>query len=91
MDNNKKWADFIARYYGDESFASEVDKDPTVMMRKHGFDVPDGKTICLHKNTDDTLNFVLPPSPMSEIDSEDMGKIFGGCCSGGQDWCSTNC
>ena len=78
MDNIKAWKDLVARYYGDAAFASEVDKDPTAMIRKHGITIPEGKTICFHKNNDDTINVVLPPNPSSEMNSEEMGSVFGG-------------
>lgn len=78
MANRKIWADFIARYYGDASFASEVDKDPAVIMRKHGINIPEGKNVCLHKPDGDTIHITFPPNPSSEARSEEMGDVFGG-------------
>ena len=74
----KTWDNFVARYYGDASFASEVDKDPTEAMRKAGIEIPTGMKACLHKNTKNEVHVCLPPNPAEGLRNEDLSSVYGG-------------
>ena len=80
--NKKAWSEFVAKYYGDSSYASEVDKDPAAALRSAGIPIPDGKTVCLHKPPKDgKLHIGLPPDPTSKVSNEDLHEIYAGECA----------
>lgn len=59
-ENQKKFLDIIARYYGDPDFKAEVDSDPTQALKDEGVDIPDGSKVELLFNTDKKVHIVLP-------------------------------
>ena len=79
--NKQAWTDFVARYYGDPSYASEVDKDPAKALRAAGFNVPEGKKVNLLKHTAGVVNIPLPPNPASGVSEDDLMETFAGVCT----------
>ena len=54
------YIDFVAKYWGDPEFRKRVDQDPAAVLRKEGFDVPDGTAVTLLQSDSDRLHVVLP-------------------------------
>ena len=72
----------IARAWNDLTFKSKLKDDPHGALAEHGVEVPEGQTIKVVENTDDTVHLVLPAAPPNseELNVNDLEKVAGGLC-----------
>ena len=54
------YTNIVAKYYGDPDFKTQVDADPTTVLKAEGLIVPDGVEVKLAFNTPTVLHIVLP-------------------------------
>lgn len=58
--NQRIYADFVAKYYGDPDFRAKVDANPTVALKAEGLYIPDGAKVKLLFNEGKVIHIVLP-------------------------------
>lgn len=75
----------IAQAWTDPQFKDKLLTDPHAALADHGVDVPEGISVNVVENTDDTVHLVLPVSPRhagddsgEELSAEEMEKVAGG-------------
>lgn len=54
------FANIVARYYGDPEFKARMDANPAEVLREENMEIPEGVSVKLLFNTDNTLHIVLP-------------------------------
>ena len=70
----------IARAWSDETFKDKLVSDPRAALAEQGVEVPEGKTINVVENTDDTVHLVLPvkPADAGDVSADQLEKVAGG-------------
>ena len=55
--------------------------DPKAVMAEHGIDVPDGMSVNVVENTDNTVHITMPQAPAGhdELSDEELSNVAGGC------------
>jgi hypothetical protein len=63
----------------DEAFKKRLMVNPATTLGEHGISAPDGKTIRVVENTNDTVHLVLPAKPtQAELSDEQLDQVAGG-------------
>ena len=58
----------VTRAWQDPDFAARLLKDPQKALQDSGFQLPtDVKNIHFHQDSEDTVHFVVPPSPAGDF------------------------
>ena len=70
----------IARAWTEPEFKKKLVGDPHSALAEHGIDVPEGVTVNIVENTDDTVHLVLPvrPAEAADVSMDDLERIAGG-------------
>lgn len=67
----------IAQAWANPEFKKKLVNDPHAALAEHGVQVPEGMSIKVVENTDDTVHLVLPSAPESsgEMASEELENL----------------
>ena len=86
-DFQKVYGKLVAKAWSDDNFKAELMSDPMKVFCKNGIEVPEGIEVRMVENTADTMHFILPPEPSSELTDEELEGASGGIelCAGF--WC----
>ena len=70
----------IARAWADPRFREKLVRDPHAALAEHGVQVPEGKTVKVVENTEDTMHVVLPETPekTGELHVDELEQVAGG-------------
>ena len=72
-------AKIISRAWSDDGFRSALINDPRAALSSLGIDVPADKTIVVHEDSADTVNFVIPNRPTAaELSETDLENVAAG-------------
>ncbi len=78
MEISKEYAKIVAKAWSDPKFKERLLKNPEAVLKENGIDVPKGKKIQIHENTDKISNFILPLKPSGELSEQELeGQAAG--------------
>ena len=83
-DLTQKITTILAKCWSDKAFKQELLTNTAATLQAEGVQVPAGYTVKVMENTNDTLNFVLPPNPNGELSDMELESVAGGKGSPGQ-------
>jgi len=78
MKNEKAYSKVIAKAWSDPKFKERLLKDPEHVLKEQGVEMPKGKKIHVHENSDKIVHFVLPAKPDTHLSMGQLKKIAGG-------------
>ena len=67
-EQRKKLADLFAACWKDEALKQRFMADPKTVLAEYGMDVPDGMTVNVVENTDNTVHITMPAPPSGHQD-----------------------
>ena len=76
------YAKLMARAWSDAAFKAKLLSDPRSALTAAGIEVPNGISVKVVEDTEDTRHLVLPTAPEGELTEEDLAKVgagFGNC------------
>ena len=70
----------IARAWTDSAFKDKLVSDPHAALAEQGLAVPEGTTVTVVENTEDTVHVVLPvtPAEAGKLSAEELEHLAGG-------------
>ena len=68
----------LAKCWADASFKQKLLGNPTAILKAEGVEVPAGYTVRVLENTDNVVNYVLPPNPNAELSDSELEAVAGG-------------
>lgn len=77
-DLTQKITTILAKCWSDKAFKQELLTNTAATLQAEGVQVPAGYTVKVMENTNDTLNFVLPPNPNGELSDLELESVAGG-------------
>lgn len=69
----------IEKILSDTNLRENLMADPTKVFKANGIPLPTGFQIKMHKNTEDTVHFILPFQESNELSLEQLDQVCGGC------------
>ena len=76
IQDQKAYAQVIAKAWADEEFKSRLLAEPAKVLREQGIAVPEGVEVRIVENTDKLVHFALPAPPSDEL-SEEQVELAG--------------
>ena len=79
-EQKNKLADLFAACWKDEALRSRFMREPKVVLREHGMDVPEGLDVRVVENTDDQIHITMParPEDVDSLSDADLSAAAGG-------------
>ena len=74
-DNQKKWAQIVAKAWMDESFKKKLLNDPKGVMKGAGLKFDASQTIRIYEAKKNEFCFVLPAKPEGNLSEEELKSI----------------
>ena len=68
----------ITKCWEDEAFKEKLLADPAATLKAEGVQLPEGVTVHVAIDTDDTRTLVIPPPPVGELSDADLSGLAGG-------------
>lgn len=68
----------IIKCLEDEDFKKRLMADSTVVFKEEGINVPEGMTINVVEDTEDTINIVIPRAAIRELKDGELDEVSGG-------------
>jgi len=75
--HDKQWSLIVAKAWADDEFKNRLMSNPKAVLREHGLEIAPGMQVNLVEDTEDTVTFVLPPSPSGELAEEELSPVAG--------------
>ena len=73
---------FSHKYHEDAGIRARVETDARDVLIEHGFVIPPTLEVQVVANDDDTVYFVLPPDPNTDLADKALAAVVGGCSGG---------
>ncbi len=73
---------FSHKYREDAGIRARVETDARDVLTEHGFVIPSALDVQVVANDNDTVYFVLPPDPNTDLADETLSAVAGGCSGG---------
>ena len=79
-EERNQLAALFAACWKDEALKARFLSDPKAVLTEYGIDVPDGMSVNVVENTDNTVHITMPQSPAgaSELSDEELSNVAGG-------------
>ena len=79
-EQKNKLAALFAACWKDETLRSRFMREPKVVLREHGMDVPEGLDVRVVENTDDQIHITMParPEDVDSLSDADLSAAAGG-------------
>ena len=74
---SKKMSQIVAKCWADDSFKQQLLAEPTATLKAEGVHLPEGTTIVVSDDTENTYHFVIPAKP-TELSDIDLDHVAGG-------------
>jgi Nitrile hydratase, alpha chain len=79
---SKAWSRLIAASWRDDDLADRLVHDPAAVLQEAGVEIPEGRTVRVHHNSEHVINLVIPTKPPREladtdtVNSSDNGYFY---------------
>ena len=79
-EQRNQLADLFAACWKDEALKQRFMNDPKAVLAEYGMDVPDGMTVNVVENADNTVHITMPapPSGHQDLSDEELSNAAGG-------------
>ena len=79
-EQRNQLADLFAACWKDEALKQRFMNDPKAVLAEYGMDVPDGMTVNVVENADNTVHITMPAPPSGSMDLSDdeLSNAAGG-------------
>jgi hypothetical protein len=68
------WSRLIAESWRDDSLSARLRTEPAAVLQELGIEIPAGRSLRVHQNTDDVINLVIPTKPPRELADTDTAQ-----------------
>lgn len=75
---NKAWSKIIAKAWSDPAFKQRLIKEPQIVLKENGIEVPAGMEYKITENTEKTVYLNLPAKPEGMEGEDYLKKVSGG-------------
>ena len=85
-ENQKKWAQIVAKAWMDESFKNELLSNPKKVMEENGMKFKNDFNLKIVEAKNSEISFILPAKPEGSLSEEELKNIAAAgtsCCGGG--------
>ena len=77
LEQAEEYAQVVAKTWEDEGFKRRLVTDPRAVLREFGIAVPDGQTVRVVENTDETVYVALPTKPAGALSDGQLARVGG--------------
>ena len=79
-EQRNQLAELFAACWKDEALKQRFMADPKAVLAEYGMDVPDGMTVNVVENADNTVHITMPAPPSGSMDlsDEELSNAAGG-------------
>ena len=79
-EQRNQLAELFAACWKDEALKQRFMDDPKTVLAEYGMDVPDGMTVNVVENADNTVHITMPapPSGHQDLSDEELSNAAGG-------------
>ena len=79
-EQRNQLADLFAACWKDEALKQRFMADPKAVLAEYGMDVPDGMTVNVVENADNTVHITMPASPSGhrDLSDDELSNAAGG-------------
>jgi protein-tyrosine-phosphatase len=74
----KKWAEIVAHAWSDETFKQKLLNNASAVLKEHGIEIPEGKTVEVHEQKKNAIKLVLPMKPKGALSDAELKKLAAG-------------
>ena len=80
-EQRNKLAELFAACWKDEALKARFQSDPKAVLAEYGIDVPDGMSVNVVENSDNTVHITMPVAPAgaADLSDEELTNVAGGC------------